>query len=383
VYYGCSCAGGSSRGAFWLGVPAVAFVIGVGLLSSGCTVQVFPGAAWQFKRPAEVGLDPTRLDVFRNYLGGRGCVARYGYMAYTWGDQSLRQDIASACKPWFSHFLFKAVEDGRLSNLDELAVNWEPCLNSINSALGFKDRSITFRHMANQVSCYGVRESPGTAFDYNDWQMALFVDMLFLKIYGATWSTVDDSVLRPMLTDILECQDNPTMVAFGSGDRPGRIRVSVRDFARFGLLYLRKGNWKGTQLISREHAVMAVSSPVPNSIPRTAGQVAEMCPGQRTIGSTAIPDNQTGHHGSYSWLWWVNGITPTGERYWPDAPADTYGAFGHANGQRAVVVIPSHDLVVSWNDTTLGSKADNPNQALKRLVAAVLPKEAQMSSNDG
>jgi len=36
-------------------------------------------------------------------------------------------------------------------------------------------------------------------------------------------------------------------------------------------------------------------------------------------------------------------------------------------------VIPSLDLVISWNDTTLGSKAGNPGEAIKRVVAAVLP----------
>jgi len=96
-----------------------------------------------------------------------------------------------------------------------------------------------------------------------------------------------------------------------------------------------------------------------------------MCPNARSIGSGDIPDNQTDHNGSYSWLWWVNGITRTGTRYWPDAPVDTFGAFGHSNGQRAVAVIPSLELVVSWNDTTLGSKPGNPNEALKLLVAAV------------
>ena len=38
-------------------------------------------------------------------------------------------------------------------------------------APGFKDRNITWRHMANQVSCYEIGAKPGTAFDYNDWQM--------------------------------------------------------------------------------------------------------------------------------------------------------------------------------------------------------------------
>ncbi|HOA74593.1 MAG TPA: DUF1593 domain-containing protein [Phycisphaerae bacterium] len=342
--------------------------------------DVFPQKTWSFMTPAEAGLDASKLDAFRDYVGGRGCVVRYGRMVYTWGEQNIRQDVASACKPVFSHFLFKAVESKRLASLDTPVRTYAPCLEELNAELGYKDRDITFRHMANQVSCYGVREKPGTAFDYNDWQMALFWDVLFLKVYGATYADVDSTVLRPLLTDPLQCEDDPTLLAFGISDRAGRLAISVRDFARFGLLYLRAGNWNGTQLIDRHFAVEAVTSPLPVSIPRTAGEPAEMCADARTIGSQKVADNQTDHHGSYSWAWWLNGITRSGQRHWPDAPPDTFGALGHANGQRAVIVIPSLDLVVSWNDTTLGNKPGNPNEALRRLIEAVRPATTSRSA---
>lgn len=335
---------------------------------------ICPQKTWAFMSATQAGMDGAKLDLFRDYVGGRGCVVRYGQMVYTWGDQSIRQDVASACKPVFSHFLFKAVETKRLASLDTLVATYAPCLEDLNSDLGHKDRGITFRHMANQVSCYGVKEAPGTAFDYNDWQMALFWDVLFLKVYGATYASVDSTVLHPMLTDLLQCEDNPTFLALGVSDRPGRVAISVRDFARFGVLYLRQGNWNGMQLISRDHAVQAVTSPLSNSIPRTAGQAAEMCSVARSLGSKKSPDDQTDHEGSYSWAWWTNGVNRAGRRHWPDAPHDTFGAFGHSNGQRAVVVIPSLELVVSWNDTTLGGKPGNPNEALKRLLQAVISK---------
>jgi hypothetical protein len=353
-------------------LPAAAIVTAVTVLLAtalACPGQVFPGVAWESKTPAEVGMDPGKLDAFRDYVGGQGCIVRHGYMVYSWGDQSKRQDVASALKPVVAHFLFKAVEEKRVAGLDEPVVKLEPCLNDLNPDLDFKDRLITFRHMATQTSCYGVREKPGTAFDYNDWQMSLLWDTLFLKVFGATYETIDAKVLHPMLTDLLQCQDNPTLMFFGTENRPGRFGISVRDFARFGLLYLHKGNWNGKQLISPAHATLAVSSPLPASLPRTTARPAQMCPGQRSIGSLKVPDDQTDHHGSYSYLWWVNGVDRDGHRYWPNAPVDTYGAFGHGNGMRAVVVIPSLDLVVSWNDTTLEDRPGNPrNEAFGLLM---------------
>jgi len=345
---------------FWM-VSTAQAVIGGG--------SVYPGKNWAPRTPAEVGLEAVKLDAFRDYVGGRGCVVRSGYLVYAWGDVSQRADVASAAKPWYSHFLFKALEDGRIPSLEEKISRWEPRLNDLNPGLGFKDRDITWRHLANQTSCYGITEAPGTAFDYNDWQMALFWDTLFLKVYGATCEDVDEKVLHPLLTDLLQCEDHPTFLAFGPEDRPGRLAVSVRDFARFGLLYLRQGNWNGRQLISREWATRAVTSPLPNELPRAVGQAAEMIPGQRSLGSRDVPDNQGDHLGSYSWLWWTNGVDREGQRHWPDAPTDTYGAFGHG-GPRAMIVLPSLDLIVSWNDAHIRSR-EMENQALKLLVGAV------------
>jgi len=353
-------------------VPAIAAVLcslPAAFAAPGDPGPAYPAAAWDRCEPEEAGLDAGRLDAFRDLVGGRGCVVRYGRMVYSWGDISQRADVASAAKPWYSYFLLRALEDGRIGSVDDAIEPLVPGLAALNPGLGHKDRGITWRHLASQTSCYGVTEAPGTAFDYNDWQMALFFDTLFLRVYGATWDTIDASVLRPLLTDRLQCEDSPTFMAFGTDDRPGRLGVSVRDFARFGLLFLREGRWGDRQLLTPEHARMLVSSPLPGDFARTSGQEAAMLPEQRTMGSRSVPDDQCDHLGSYSWLWWTNGVDREGGRHWPDAPPDAYGAFGHG-GPRAMVVIPSLDLVVSWNDARIeGREAEN--EALRLLVAAV------------
>ncbi len=362
----------------WLTLAIVALCMG-GMAYADEAGPVYPGRAWASKPPAEVGLAADRLKAFSDYVGGFGCVVRQGYLVYTWGDASRRMDVASAAKPVYAHLLFKAVEDGRIFNLDEPVCKWEPRLKHINPELGCKDSRITWCHMANQVSCYGLVEEPGTAYAYNDWQMALLWDTLFTKVYEAAYLTVDSQVLHPLLTDLIECQDNPTFLAFGVQDRPGRLAISPRDFARFGLLYLRGGRWKDEQLLSPEYAGMAVTDPLPNAIPRAGGEAADMIPGQRTIGSKIIPDNQTDHMGSYSWLWWLNGVDRAGKRHWPDAPVDTFGCFGHG-GKRAMVVIPGLDLIVSWNDTRINSR-EMENAALGLLLGAVAGPAPRVESS--
>ena len=78
--------------------------------------------------------------------------------------------------------------------------------------------------------------------------MALLFDTLFLKAYKSSYARMDADVLHPKLTDLIHCEDNPTFLAFGGKDRPGRLGISPRDFCRFGLLYLHKGKWNGKQL---------------------------------------------------------------------------------------------------------------------------------------
>ena len=320
--------------------------------------------------PEAVGLSAGGLAKLANYVGGHGVVYRDTGFVHQWGDASVRRDIGSAAKPIYSYFLFRSIyARGKPAGVDERVSLYEPRLCQINPP-GYKDCKITWRHLANQTSCYGVSEAPGTAFNYNDFQTALFFDTLFLKVWGASYSTVDSILRGPHLCQTLRCQDSPTFLAFGLNDRPGRVAISPRDFARFGVLFLNRGTFGGTRLLPADWVDTIVGSPLSNSIPQSRGVEAEMIPGQRSIGSTKKPDNQGDHLGSYSWMWWTNGVDRSGKRHWPTAPLDTYAAVGH-NGKHILVVIPSRRLVASWNSSKIVGAAMQ-NEAFRLLVQSVL-----------
>ncbi len=84
--------------------------------------------------------------------------------------------------------------------------------------------------------------------------------------------------------------------------------ATTRDWAKFGLLYLNKGNWNGEQLFD-ESWITFITTPTNNS------------------------DGQYGGH------FWLN----AGGKY-PDAPKDLYSCNGF-QGQR-IFIIPSLDLVI-------------------------------------
>jgi CubicO group peptidase (beta-lactamase class C family) len=316
--------------------------------------RVFNVESWPRKAPDALGLDPSKLRAWSDALGGRGCVIKNGYVVHDWGSQWYSQDVASARKPVFTHLLFKAVEGGLLPSVDAPVVDYEPCLRELNPDLGYPDRDMRFSQMAQQINGYGVVERPGEAFAYNDFSMALFFDTLAQKVYGAGVEELDQVILEPHIAEPLRMRHHPTFLPFGIKDRPGRLSISVRDFARFGLLYLRRGNWNGEQILDADIVDLVTRSPLPPDFPRIAGVPADMCPGQSSSGHREIPGDQVDHRGSYSWSWWVNGVDREGKRLLPESPLDTYGAVGHY-GPRALWIIPSLDVVISYNDADIPS----------------------------
>ena len=107
--------------------------------------------------------------------------------------------------------------------------------------------------------------------------------------------------------------------------------ATTRDWAKFGLLYLHKGNWNGEQLFD-ENWVKYVATPT------------------------------NGSKGDYGAHFWLN----AGGRY-PDAPRDLYSANGY-QGQK-VFVIPSQDLVIVRMGLTEEAKF-NFNGLLKGIVGS-------------
>ena len=110
------------------------------------------------------------------------------------------------------------------------------------------------------------------------------------------------------------------------------VHARALDFAKFGLLYLRGGEWENQQLISREWAATAQ---VPLSVEASSGHF-------------------------YSWQWWVSG--------------DQYGTYW-ANGYEGqmISVVPALDaIVVRFGHTP--EENYEPRMAWRERVLAVLAK---------
>jgi CubicO group peptidase (beta-lactamase class C family) len=94
----------------------------------------------------------------------------------------------------------------------------------------------------------------------------------------------------------------------GGGHWGGGIWLSTRDLARFGLLFLRGGKWKGKQLISEEWIRMA------------------------TTPCDLRPD--------YGYMWWLN----TNQTRYPGVPQSAFAALGA--GTNICLVDTENNLVI-------------------------------------
>ena len=108
--------------------------------------------------------------------------------------------------------------------------------------------------------------------------------------------------------------------------------ATPRDWAKFGLLYLHRGNWNGTQLFD-DSWVDYITKPTPTS---------------------------DGRYGAHFWL--------NAGGFHPDVPQDMYSANGY-QGQR-VYIIPSKNLVVV-RFGLVGSDGIDFNKFLSEISSAI------------
>lgn len=324
--------------------------------------RVFPAEHWQEKAPAELGLDPARLDAVAVALGGRGCIIKNGYVVKSWGSQSERRDWFSSAKPVLSTLLMFAVQEGKVPGVDALVKDygWE---------LREKDQSMSFRHLGAMTSGYARPEPPGAAWSYNDFAIQLYQKTLFDRVFK---DTPENVVTDPQRFGALGLEDG---LVFRPSNR--RISASVRDFARIAWLWLNRGQWGERQLIRRELFDECLRPQVPSDLPNTVKAATDDYMKIGSYGGDSDHFSKAGP-GEYGFNWWFNaqGGRHPDTRSWPDAPADTFMSMGlHGNH---TAMMPSLGLLVvaaeaDWGTGEPGHREGVLNQRLRLIAHAGTP----------
>lgn len=273
--------------------------------------------------------------------GPSGLILKDGFVIAKWGDIKRVDMTFSVTKSFLSTIAGLAVDKGLIKNETDYAKDylWDGTFD------GAHNSKITFQHLLQQNSdwsgeLWGGKDwadrppregdlddwknrklkEPGTFMEYNDvrvnvlayallhiWRKPLpqvLKDEIMDKIGASTtwrwfgyenaWTTIDGLQMKSVT---------------GGGHSGGGLFISAEDMARFGLLFLNDGQWKGEQIISKNWIERAVTPSKPNI--------------------------------NYGYMWWLN---KEGSRHWENLSEDLYYAAGF--GGNFIVVDKKHHIVV-------------------------------------
>jgi len=320
-------------------------------------VSVFPGKTWAIATPESQQVNSTNLQAAVKLLdqtvGKDGVhelvIIRNGRMIWHGDNIDKVHGIWSFTKVFTSTTLGLLIDDGKCS-LDTKAQDILPAMKPAYPA-------VTLRHFTTMTSGYRAMNDeprgtykhgpsktpfdpnpeplftpPGSKFAYWDSAMNQFGNVL-THIAGEPL----EELFRRRIADPIGMNRtnwdwghlgtvDGRLVNGGSGNNGGVMKISAREAARLGLLFLNRGKWNGKQLISERWVDVATRVQVPATVPHGFGERDDEGPGE------------------YGFNWWINGVKPDGKRKFPHAPPGTYCGAGHNNNY--CFVVPEWNMVI-------------------------------------
>ncbi|HEX4331996.1 MAG TPA: serine hydrolase [Usitatibacter sp.] len=295
----------------------------------------WPISGWTNATPASRGRwSAEELEKARLHADAIGSAAvmiiENGEVVAQWGDVERRYKCHSIRKSLLSALIGLHVASGEIDlgkTLADLGIDDREALTPREKAAKVHDllmaRSGVYHPTGYETefmkNLKPARHSqgPGTWWCYNNWDFNA-LGTIFEKLTGrGIFEEFRDRIAVPLgMQDFRydETRRDGEYVRFETSDHPAYpFRLSTRDLARFGLLYLRGGRWQRAQVIPEDWVRMSVRSYSP-----------------------------AGERGGYGYMWWVG----VDDVHFPQVavPPGTYSARGA--GGHYVVVVPSLDLVV-------------------------------------
>ncbi|MBK9240174.1 MAG: serine hydrolase [Acidobacteria bacterium] len=297
---------------------------------------------------ARVFADSNRAAAVMALYRGR-VVAAWGAVDRPLMAHSVRKSLAGA-------LYGIAVDEKVLSlsdTLSELGIDDEPALNAEEKRATFRDliasRSGVYHGAAyadaDQEKQRPARGShpPGTFWFYNNWDFNTAESVYQQKAGEDIYAAFHRRIGRVIGMEDFEPARQLRVLEPSRSRFPAHtFRISTRDLARFGQLYLQEGRWGSQQV-------------VPAAWVRESFRVHSM----------------TGEKTGYGYLWWIYEAGSLGANYPTLDKMAVYLARG--TGGQTVFVIPQAEMVVVHRgDTDNGRSVAGPSiwQLVERLVAA-------------
>lgn len=312
-----------------------------------------------------------------------GLIIKDGYIVAEWGDPERVDMTFSVSKSFLSSTVGLAVDRGLIHDVHDRAAGYVGPIVSLhphqdglsedrpaNGQLllpftGAHNATITWDNLLRQTSDWdGVlwgkpewadrpdrdastwltreRRTPGTVWEYNDTRVNLLALAATMVWRRPLPEVLREYVMDPIgasttwrwmgyATSKVQLDGRAIEVVSGGGHWGGGMFISAYDQARFGLLTLRRGQWKGQQVLSEAWVRQALTP----------------TPAQPTYG-------------------YMNWFLNTEGKYLASATPKTFAHVG--NGTNILIAVPEHDLLIVARWINNGSV-----DGLVQRVLAALP----------
>ncbi len=328
-------------------IIAIAAVLGL-----AASVRAEPLEHWQNAEPGLQSDAQKAVHDFGTALKPTSVMfVRDGEVIASFGDVGRKVIMQSVRKSLLNALYGIAVAEGRIkltSTLAELGIDDKP------PALTDAEKQATVRNMLMARSgvyhpaAYETPDiaadrpargshAPGTFWFYNNWDFNA-LGTIYQKLTNEDiFESFERRIARPIGMEDFSARDGRYVTEPQSLHRAYPFSLSARDAARFGLLYLNGGSWRGRQIIPAAwiKESSATYSDVTDRIDR-----------------------------GYGYLWWT--LRP-----------DQWGAgaiSADGNGGQKIAVIPSRRLVVVVNVDQHDNPKGVPTRAFFELVRNAVPR---------
>lgn len=307
--------------------------IGIATATLAQEQHTVPGREWtKLAQPSDTGWSKDKLAAAKNFSSTLDTAAvmivHKGIVVEEWGATALPLMCHSVRKSLLSALFGLHVASGSIdlnSDLQQLGINDnEPSLTAKErkAQLGhlLKARSGIFHPALYETAAMAAARpargshAPNSFWYYNNWDFnasgAIFENLTGRSIF----EEFENRIAAPLsMQDFRRDRDTQYVTGDDSVYPAYPFRLSTRDLARFGLLFLRGGRWGDEQLIPKDWITESTAS-----------------------------YSSAGASGGYGYMWWV----AVDGKHFPGVtlPQGSYSARGY-RGQY-LVVIPKWDLVI-------------------------------------
>jgi CubicO group peptidase (beta-lactamase class C family) len=305
----------------------------------------FPGASWERARSLEaLGWSSAGVasleEKVTSLRSAAFMIVTRGTVIAAWGDTSRTFLTHSIRKSFMSALYGIAVAEKKIDvertlgslGVTEKGVTLTPVELEARLVDLLKARSGIYIPAAGELASMSAERpargshAPGTFWYYNNWDFNV-LGTVFRKLTGEDiFDAIDRRIAKPIGMQDYRAGDGQYYFEDSSA-HPGYIfRISARDLARFGHLFLHKGRWRGAQVIPASWVDASVRSY------------------STVTGSQRSPGTKTG----YGYMWWIQ----ANAKAHPELriPDGIFTASG-AGGQRLTVIPQIETVIVNLMNT--------------------------------